>query len=68
MGDNGYEITPSGGFPHYGVIKSRWLMIWGSCIGVPKRPLILRWPIRPPKWQPNKPPKIVYVSLQSKIS
>uniref|UniRef100_A0A7C4FGB8 Large ribosomal subunit protein uL3 n=1 Tax=Ignisphaera aggregans TaxID=334771 RepID=A0A7C4FGB8_9CREN len=63
IGDSGYEITPSGGFPHYGIVKSKWLMIWGSCVGVPKRPLILRWPIRPPRWQPSGSPKIVYISL-----
>jgi large subunit ribosomal protein L3 len=63
IGDNGYDITPSGGFPHYGVVRSKWVMIWGSCIGVPKRPLVLRWPIRPPRWQPSEPPKIVYIGL-----
>ncbi len=68
MGDDGYAITPAGGFPHYGIVKSKWIMIWGSCIGVPKRPLVLRWPIRPPRWVPTQPPKIVYVSLESKIA
>ncbi|MCI4437893.1 MAG: 50S ribosomal protein L3 [Ignisphaera sp.] len=68
IGDNGYEMTPSGGWPHYGIIRSKWVMIWGSCIGTHKRPIILRWPIRPPKWQPTASPKIVYVSLTSKIA
>jgi large subunit ribosomal protein L3 len=68
IGENGYEITPAGGFPHYGIIKSKWIILWGSIPGVPKRPVVLRWPIRPPAWKPKAAPQIVYISLESKIA
>ena len=67
IGSNGYEITPAGGFPHYGVIRSDYVVVAGSVQGPPKRPIVLRWPIRPPSWKPEGPPKIVYISLESKI-
>jgi large subunit ribosomal protein L3e len=35
-------ITPMGGFVHYGEINEDWVMLKGSCVGVKKRPLILR--------------------------
>jgi hypothetical protein len=38
------DITPMGGFPHYGVIKEDYLMLkvggaggWGRALGVPER-------------------------------
>ncbi len=67
IGHNGYEITPSGGFPHYGIVRSDYIVVKGSIQGPPKRPLVLRWPVRPPAWTPTEPPKILYVSLESKI-
>jgi large subunit ribosomal protein L3e len=36
------SITPMGGFPHYGEINEDWIMLKGCCIGVKKRPLVLR--------------------------
>jgi len=36
------DITPMGGFPHYGIVKNDFLMIKGSCPGVKKRPITLR--------------------------
>ena len=35
-------ITPMGGFPHYGEINEDWVMLKGACVGVKKRPLVLR--------------------------
>ena len=67
IGSNGYEITPAGGFPHYGIVRSDYIVLAGTVQGPPKRPIVLRWPIRPPKWTPEGPPKVVYVSLESKI-
>lgn len=68
IGESGYEITPAGGFPHYGIIRSKWLMLWGSVPGTPKRPIVLRWPIRPPTWIPKSAPQVVYISLESKVA
>merc|ERR1711981_118362 len=36
------SINPVGGFPHYGEVKNDFLMIKGSCMGVRKRPIVLR--------------------------
>jgi len=36
------QITPMGGFPHYGVVNEDWLMLRGSVAGVKKRPITLR--------------------------
>ncbi|RUM47253.1 MAG: 50S ribosomal protein L3 [Hyperthermus sp.] len=65
IGDNGLEITPSGGFLHYGVIRSTYILLAGSVPGTPKRPVVLRHPVRP-AWTPTEPPKITYISLASK--
>ena len=65
IGDNGYEITPAGGFLHYGIVKSTYVMLAGTVPGTPKRPIVLRHPVRP-QWTPEAPPKITYISLQSK--
>ncbi len=67
IGSNWYEIVPSGGFPHYGLIRSDYVLIKGSVAGVPKRPIILRYPIRPPTWVPSGAPLITYISLDSKM-
>ncbi|KAJ3171144.1 60S ribosomal protein L3 [Geranomyces variabilis] len=36
------EITPMGGFPHYGIVNEDWIMVKGSAAGVKKRVLTLR--------------------------
>jgi large subunit ribosomal protein L3e len=36
------NITPLGGFPHYGVVLDDFVMIKGSCVGSKKRVLVLR--------------------------
>jgi large subunit ribosomal protein L3e len=36
------SITPMGGFVHYGEVNEDWIMLKGACVGVKKRPLILR--------------------------
>lgn len=68
MGNDGYSITPSGGFPHYGIVKSSYILLHGSIAGSSRRPLVLRWPIRPPRWIPQGPPTLKYISLESKIT
>jgi large subunit ribosomal protein L3e len=39
------EITPLGGFPHYGFVRNQFLIIKGSVPGPAKRPLTLRKPL-----------------------
>lgn len=39
------NITPMGGFPHYGVVRDDYVMIKGHCVGHKKRSLVLRKPL-----------------------
>jgi large subunit ribosomal protein L3e len=39
------EITPMGGFPHYGRVREQYLLVKGSVPGPRKRPLVLRKPL-----------------------
>jgi len=41
------DITPMGGFPHYGVVKEDYLMIRGAVPGTKKRPITLRRSLLP---------------------
>jgi len=41
------NITPLGGFPHYGVVNHDFLMIKGGIVGTRKRPITLRKSIVP---------------------
>merc|ERR1712188_168314 len=36
------NITPMGGFPHYGVVRDDYIMLKGCCVGTKKRGIILR--------------------------
>ncbi|NJE05936.1 50S ribosomal protein L3 [Thermococcus sp. M36] len=64
---NEIEITPKGGFPHYGIIRSDFLMIQGTIPGSFKRIIRVRPAIRPPKKKPPvERPQITYISRESK--
>ena len=66
IGDNGAEITPKSGFPHYGVVKGPYILLQGSVPGARKRLVVLRYPVRPPKKAPPAAePQVVWVSSQS---
>jgi large subunit ribosomal protein L3e len=39
------SINPVGGFPHYGEVRNDFIVIKGSCMGVRKRPIVLRKPL-----------------------
>jgi len=41
------NITPMGGFPHYGVVRDDYIMIKGCCVGTKKRNLVLRKSLMP---------------------
>lgn len=41
------NITPLGGFPHYGVVNNDFVMVKGCVVGVKKRPIVLRKSIFP---------------------
>ena len=65
MGMDGKEATPKGGFIRYGVIRGPYILLEGSIPGPEKRPIKLRYPVRPPKHIAEEPPQITYVSLES---
>jgi large subunit ribosomal protein L3e len=42
------NITPMGGFPHYGCVMNDYVLIKGQCVGIRKRTLLLRPSLFPP--------------------
>jgi large subunit ribosomal protein L3 len=65
MGENGSEITPAGGFLHYGVLNSPYVLIKGSIPGPTKRLVRIRPAIRQGE-HVIRMPTIQIVSVQSK--
>ncbi|MFX1566197.1 MAG: 50S ribosomal protein L3 [Promethearchaeota archaeon] len=65
IGEKSDDITPAGGFPHYGNLQSDFLLMDGSIPGSSRRLVRLRVPSRP-KPLPEKPPEIVYISTTAK--
>jgi large subunit ribosomal protein L3 len=59
------RITPSGGFPHYGEVRSPCIILHGSLPGPAKRLLRFRSPIRP-RVVPVEKVDIRYLSTRSK--
>ncbi len=55
------DINPKGGWPHYGIIRSMYLIVEGSIPGPAKRLVKMRFPVRPPDIE-REPPKITYIS------
>ncbi|MDI9644952.1 MAG: 50S ribosomal protein L3 [Candidatus Verstraetearchaeota archaeon] len=65
IGENPSEINVSGGFLHYGIVGSDYLLIEGSVAGPAKRLVRIRYPVRAQS-QKVEPPKVLAVSLVSK--
>ena len=66
IGENGEEITPKGGFVHYGVIRSDYVLISGSVPGPVKRLIRMRDAIRPPQKVVYEGINVLYISTSSK--
>ncbi len=66
IGENGEEITPAGGFPHYGVIRNSYVLIHGSIPGPTKRLVSMRDAIRYQRGVKVEKPEISYISTMSK--
>jgi large subunit ribosomal protein L3 len=66
IGENGEEITPSGGFPNYGVIKNSYVLIHGSIPGPTKRMISMRDAVRYQRGVKVEKPEITYISTTSK--
>lgn len=66
IGENGEEVTPKGGFLHYGVVRNGYMLIHGSVPGPTKRLVRLRQPVRDTGMKLSEPPQVTFVSLESK--
>ena len=65
IGTNGEEINPEGGFLHYGLIRSDYVLVSGSVPGSVKRLVRMRHAIRPPQ-AVYEGVNILYISRGSK--
>jgi large subunit ribosomal protein L3 len=59
--EDGSKLTPKGGFPHFGIIRTTCILLEGTVQGTPKRPIVLRIPARPPPL--IEPPQLVYAGV-----
>jgi large subunit ribosomal protein L3 len=66
IGEKGEEITPNGGFLHYGQIRNSYLILHGSVPGPAKRLVRLRDPARLTGVRLEEAPDITYLSTESK--
>ncbi|MDG6218657.1 MAG: 50S ribosomal protein L3 [Candidatus Thermoplasmatota archaeon] len=66
IGDNGEDITPAGGFPHYGKINNPYILLHGSIPGPAKRVVSMRDAIRYKRGVKVETAEISYISTTSK--
>jgi len=66
VGENGEEINPAGGFPHYGIIKNSYILFHGSIPGPTKRLISMRDAIRYERGVKVEKAEITYISTTSK--
>lgn len=66
VGTDGAEITPAGGFLHYGVVRNNYVLLHGSIPGPAKRLIRLREAARYTRGIEVAEPQIAYVSTASK--
>jgi len=65
IGENPAEINVAGGFLHYGLVGTDYILVAGSIPGPSKRLVRIRYPVRS-KVEKIEPPKLVAVDLASK--
>ncbi len=65
VGDNGEDVTPSGGFVNYGKIRNPYVLLHGSIPGPSKRVVVMRDPVRISGVEVREP-QITYISTESK--
>jgi large subunit ribosomal protein L3 len=66
IGEDGEEINPSGGFPHYGLIRNSYVILHGSIPGPVKRLISMREAIRYQRGVEVQKAEITYISTTSK--
>ncbi len=62
----GDEVTPKGGFVHYGTVANSYVLIHGSVPGPSKRLIRLRDPMRGAHKALGEAPNLTYISTESK--
>jgi len=62
------NITPMGGFPHYGEVNQDFLLIKGGVMGIRKRPIVIRKSIFPctRKWMTEQV-EVKFIDTSSKL-
>lgn len=60
------NITPAGGFLHYGTVNSQYILVKGSVQGTAKRLLRFSVAAKPATRLPAQAPSIQYISVESK--
>jgi large subunit ribosomal protein L3 len=65
IGTDGSEITPNGGFLHYGDVSNQYIIVHGSVPGPSKRLVRFRYPMRF-KGVKVEQPEMTYISTESK--
>jgi len=66
VGENGEEITPADGFPHYGVVRNSYILLHGSIPGPAKRLIGMRDAVRYQRGVKVEKLEISYISTTSK--
>ena len=66
IGDKGDEVTPRGGFLHYGELRNSYIILHGSIPGPTKRIVRFREPVRTGGVKLTEPPQVTFVSIESK--
>lgn len=62
IGNEGSDVTPTGGITKYGIVKNRYVLIKGSVMGPRKRAFLLTHPRRPNMKLPKEAPEITHIS------
>ncbi len=65
IGSNGSDVTPKGGFLHYGVVNGEYIILKGSVPGSQKRLVMLRHAVRPMPKAAVDAPEILDISTES---
>lgn len=66
IGEDPAKINPAGGFVHYGIVTSPYVLIKGSLPGSSKRLIKLTTPLRQNKHFPKEAPAVTHISVASK--
>ncbi len=66
IGEEGAEITPAGGFLHYGIVRNKYVLLHGSIPGPAKRLIRLRDAARYIRGIEIAEPQLTYISTSSK--